>query len=673
MPAPSDSSKDSSKDSKHLEEKFFKDLKKNFGAQGFSYRKDTPPPTSPAGSDLRPTLDISPEELHKTLQEENSPSSLSSKASSSDISSEKLAKMLFKNPQETLDFPAPHKNAPAKSEELRPTMDISQDELKKALQEQAPRISLASAHKPNNLLAPRPTITLSPLPFEDSSAILDPRPTVKLPPPSFDESSYSKESRSPSKGSSSLNESELRPTMDISQDELKKALREQAPDLQAYRSSAKDPRPTLKMPPPPVVPRSDPRPTEKIDLPLSPRTLVLEEVPPSFKIYDFFLAKTPLTSGAQAYIFEAYRNEERTVKMGIIKLAKKGFEKQLLKEIEFAKAFIQGSFENPYVVQFLQTGMTPLGLPYIFSEKLEPFPRKDFTLEDAMAISCKIADVVAYLHKNHLYHRDIKPENILFARQGQTLIPKLFDFGTVSKQINESDNVACSPYFAAPEVLKKIRGFSQSEIQFSKADVFSLGMSLLGFLQFNPYLALDPQLEKKFSDPRTIADQLILFLDPQHYEAFWNIIERFIKSQEWNTSLLVRYGIKPTYRKDLIEEVLPLLQKILSPRPEERPLSSSLAKKLEEIFRKTCHFPSDKYFENGCSFLLQSPPPAPSVSPPPPPTIITTTISFYGNDLIYGSFPRPLCSTRYSRFSDFFSKRRKSHRTVSPRRRKKAF
>ncbi|MEK7483019.1 MAG: protein kinase, partial [Planctomycetota bacterium] len=155
----------------------------------------------------------------------------------------------------------------------------------------------------------------------------------------------------------------------------------------------------------------------------------IEEIPPNYRIYEYFLAKKPLGSGGTAYVFEAFVDGGRNQPAGIIKLARKGLGKLLLHEIDFAKQCISKELVHDHLVKYLKTGVTPTGLPFVLSEKLISFPHKELSFEDALAVISKIADVVYYLHKHHLYHRDLKPENILYAVEGKKAVPKIFDFG----------------------------------------------------------------------------------------------------------------------------------------------------------------------------------------------------------------------------------------------------
>ncbi len=103
-----------------------------------------------------------------------------------------------------------------------------------------------------------------------------------------------------------------------------------------------------------------------------------------------------------------------------------------------------------------------------------------YTEADAREVTRQILEAVAYLHERNVAHRDLKPENFLYAdgRPGAPL--KLIDFGLSkrflepgepggdSEQVTSMKTRVGTPYYIAPEVLKK---------EYDKAcDMWSLGV-----------------------------------------------------------------------------------------------------------------------------------------------------------------------------------------------------
>ena len=105
-------------------------------------------------------------------------------------------------------------------------------------------------------------------------------------------------------------------------------------------------------------------------------------------------------------------------------------------------------------------------------------------------ISCIIYMVLKglnYLHEKNLIHRDIKARNILINSKGQA---KLCDFGICREykkgQMNKAPRVG-SPYWMAPEVIRR------EEFDFS-SDIWSIGITVLELLDgYPPYCELTPK------------------------------------------------------------------------------------------------------------------------------------------------------------------------------------
>jgi serine/threonine protein kinase len=324
----------------------------------------------------------------------------------------------------------------------------------------------------------------------------------------------------------------------------------------------------------------------------------------NLQVDQYFITKEPLGEGAEAQVFLAYETEEREVPVGVLKLAKPGHENQLYKEIQIAKQFINGELEHENIVRFIKSGVTPRGLPFLVTEYLSPYPQERWTLEEAFSVTAKLATAVTYLHKNRIYHRDIKPANIKFIQKGQQIIPKLFDFGVATNQINEAQNAACSPYYAAPEMLLRLLGLSSEEPQFSKADVFSIAMTLLGFLNFNPYLSIEPDFEHRYKDPLSLTERLIKLQQKDPY-LLNEHIEIYLKTNhQWTPEVEERCGIPEAKHQEFLEKTISLLQKSLAIKKEERPICSALVKQMSTLFEEVLGGTIENFLESGCFLFL---------------------------------------------------------------------
>ena len=92
----------------------------------------------------------------------------------------------------------------------------------------------------------------------------------------------------------------------------------------------------------------------------------------------------------------------------------------------------------------------------------------------------QILQCINYCHKNNIVHRDLKPENILLEPSKEFSEIKIIDFGTsvVYGDGIDLDEMTGTPYYIAPEVLKKKYG--------PKCDIWSCGVILYILLSGYP-------------------------------------------------------------------------------------------------------------------------------------------------------------------------------------------
>ncbi|GAB2267006.1 Calcium-dependent protein kinase 14 [Dionaea muscipula] len=98
--------------------------------------------------------------------------------------------------------------------------------------------------------------------------------------------------------------------------------------------------------------------------------------------------------------------------------------------------------------------------------------RGHYTERAAATTLRTIVEVVQMCHKHGVMHRDLKPENFLFANKKETAALKVIDFGlsVFFKPGQRFDEIVGSPYYMAPEVLKRNYG--------PEVDVWSAGVIL---------------------------------------------------------------------------------------------------------------------------------------------------------------------------------------------------
>uniref|UniRef100_H3C6Q4 non-specific serine/threonine protein kinase n=1 Tax=Tetraodon nigroviridis TaxID=99883 RepID=H3C6Q4_TETNG len=107
--------------------------------------------------------------------------------------------------------------------------------------------------------------------------------------------------------------------------------------------------------------------------------------------------------------------------------------------------------------------------------------------EPQIRVVCKqTLQALIYLHENHIIHRDLKAGNILLTMDGDV---KLADFGVSAKntktlQRREEHFSFGTPYWMAPEVV--MCETSKDHPYDSKADIWSLGITLIEFAQIEP-------------------------------------------------------------------------------------------------------------------------------------------------------------------------------------------
>ena len=135
-------------------------------------------------------------------------------------------------------------------------------------------------------------------------------------------------------------------------------------------------------------------------------------------------------------------------------------------------------------------------------DKLSALDAEPLTEANAKVLMKKLLQAINHCHANNIAHRDIKPENIMFKEQnGEFTGIKLIDFGLAQSAEQAISDMVGTPYYLAPEVLKKQYGI--------KCDIWSMGVImyilLSGYLPFAGGSA--PEVFKKIQSGEFSFDQ----------------------------------------------------------------------------------------------------------------------------------------------------------------------
>jgi serine/threonine-protein kinase len=148
----------------------------------------------------------------------------------------------------------------------------------------------------------------------------------------------------------------------------------------------------------------------------------------------------------------------------------------------FREAETAGRLQHQNIVTIFDAGeehdLAYIAMEFLKGRDLAEFCKSDNLLPIPLVVSivARVAEALAYAHKQSVVHRDIKPANIMYERTSDTV--KVTDFGIA--RITDSSKtktglVLGTPSFMSPEQLagKKVDG---------RSDLYSLGVMLFQLL-----------------------------------------------------------------------------------------------------------------------------------------------------------------------------------------------
>lgn len=167
--------------------------------------------------------------------------------------------------------------------------------------------------------------------------------------------------------------------------------------------------------------------------------------------------------------------------------------------------------------------------------------------EEIINIFLQIINGLKHLKKNNWVHRDLKPENIVITNIDPINV-KIIDFQFATNEKFSSRSVGTLSYMS-PQVLQNLYYDTH------KNDIWCLGVMLFSMYTYNrPY-----SVPNKLDDANYYCDWLMAIKD-KNWKRYWLSMERILKSNKINTSLLVN-GNLPIEFKDIIQKMLSWDQK----------------------------------------------------------------------------------------------------------------
>ena len=157
------------------------------------------------------------------------------------------------------------------------------------------------------------------------------------------------------------------------------------------------------------------------------------------------------------------------------------FEAEELQDVKdrfFREAETAGRLNHPHIVTIYDAGeehdLAYIAMEFLNGRDLTPYTKPGTLLpvEQVMDIAARVAEALAYAHRQNVVHRDIKPANIMYDPDSGSV--KVTDFGIA--RITDSSRtktgmVLGTPSFMSPEQLAGQRIDGQS-------DLFSLGVTI---------------------------------------------------------------------------------------------------------------------------------------------------------------------------------------------------
>jgi serine/threonine protein kinase len=287
----------------------------------------------------------------------------------------------------------------------------------------------------------------------------------------------------------------------------------------------------------------------------------MTEFAPKEILADRYEIISKLGEGAMGVVLDAI--DLHNQKKCAIKILKNSDSDTRLKRFEEEGRCI-ALLNSPHIVKFYEIGVNENGIRFVVMEKLEGeslaevMDRRQFSEIEGIYVVQRLLKALLVVHQANLIHRDLKPANIFVCRldpkkpMEHASNVKLLDFGIV-KDLNSDQQITATniwvgtPKYMSPEAFDPKKSFSD------KSDLYSIGILLYRFVSGEfPFFVKHPALPKHYTSL------------PAPVQISW-----------------LHLHAKPA---DLQHPLNPLIQQLLSKKPEDRPNTAEVLKILEQHY-----------------------------------------------------------------------------------------
>ena len=227
----------------------------------------------------------------------------------------------------------------------------------------------------------------------------------------------------------------------------------------------------------------------------------------------------------------------------------------------FREAETAGRLQHQNIVTIFDAGeehdLAYIAMEFLKGRDLAEFCKGDHLLPvpTVVSIVIRVAEALAYAHKQNVVHRDIKPANIMYELESDTV--KVTDFGIA--RITDSSKtktglVLGTPSFMSPEQLagKKVDG---------RSDLYSLGVMLFQMLAGVLPFRGDSMAELMYKIANEDAPDLRI-VRPESPEALARVVARALSKRPE-----VRYQDGGQFAADLREALVSATEAVRAPAP----------------------------------------------------------------------------------------------------------